>query len=196
MKMMIDHIALHFPDKSMSEEEFFSFCAANPDQPTERDQKGNILIMAPTNFESGHYGSAAIIALGNWNNQNGTGYVLSSSTGFTLPNGAVRSPDAAWVRKSRMDRLPISERQTFAHICPDFVIEIRSKTDQIRVLQLKMMEYLDNGAMLGFPIDPYDRKAYVYKRDAAVMITDDFNAVLNGVDILNGFELPLSLFAA
>lgn len=194
MKMIMDERVLEWPDQ-MSEESFLAFCAANPGQQIERDKHGNILIMSPTNFESGRYESAVIIALGNWNNKVRTGYVLSSSTGFTLPNGAVRCPDAAWVSKRKMDALPASERHTFAHICPDFVVEIRSKTDQVQVLQLKMREYMENGALLGFLIDPYDQKAYIYSAGSdEPEIAGDFTATISGGTVLPGFELSLQLF--
>ena len=196
MKLIMEQRMLSWPDNRMSEDEFFAFCMSNPEQQVERDKDGNILMMAPTNFESARHESAAITALSNWNNIHKTGYVLSSAVGFTLPNRAVRSPDAAWISHDRMSAVTKADRRKFPHVCPEFVIEIRSETDHFKPLQAKMEEYIENGALLGFLIDPNRQKAYVYHHDGSVEKFDQFNGSLTGSDILRGFELPLQLFIA
>lgn len=192
MKVIMEERTLEFD--GMTEEQFFNFCAKNPDQPMERDKYGNILIMAPIHFDSGANESIAHGELYLWNRQSKLGKVFSPSTGFTLPNGAVRSPDAAWISTEQIAALPENEKQTFAHICPDFVLEIRSKSDPLKPLQEKMEEFIENGAKLGFLIDPYERQAFVYRGDGSVATVADFNAVLSGEDIMPGFELSLQLF--
>ena len=178
----------------MSEEEFYQFCQANTTANFERDSEGNILIMAPTNYDSGGQEFDLMVEFGIWNKQHKLGKAFSSNAGFTLPNGAVRSPDLAWVSNERATALPQSERQKFAHICPDFVVEIRSKTDSLPALKAKMQEYIDNGCQLGFLIDPYQQKAYVYAPNKEAVTVDSFQQKLSGGTLLPGFELDLSLF--
>lgn len=191
MKVIMEERTLEF--EVMTEEQFYNFCAKNPDQPMERDKHGNILIMDFVTFEIGILEAIVLGEVHSWNINTDAGVIFSSRTGFTLSNGAVRSPDAAWICNARITVLPEKKKQTFAHICPDFVIEIRSKSDRIQPLKEKMEEYRENGAKLGFLIDPYEQQAFVYKEDGSVAVAD-FNGVLSGDDVLPGFELPLSLF--
>jgi Uma2 family endonuclease len=118
----------------------------------------------------------------------GTGIAFDSSTLFTLPNGAKRSPDASWVRQERWDALPARERAGFGLLCPDFVVELRSPTDRLRDLQEKMQEYLDNGAHLGWLIDPLEKRVYVYRPDQPVEVLDD-PSTLSGDPVLLGLIL-------
>ena len=106
----------------------------------------------------------------------------------------MRAPDACWVVKERLDRLPKSDLQSFAHMCPDFIIEIPSKTDRLKDLQLKMEEYMDNGCRLGFLIDPYDKKAWIYRPSQPPELIADFTTSLPGEEVLPGFSLGLALF--
>ena len=181
-------------DKEWSEEDFFNFCVANPELNLERDKDGNVLIMSPIFLKSGMFESRVMIALGNWNEQTGLGYTFSSQSGFTLPNKAVRSPDASWIIRQRIDELPEGELDRFGRICPDFVVEIRSKADRLQALQEKMQEYLDNGCRLGFLIDPYEMKAWIYRPGKDAELITDFTASLSGEDVLPGFELSLTMF--
>lgn len=178
----------------MSEDEFFQFCMQNPELNLERDAQGNILIMAPVKFDGGRQESRAIIALGKWNDETNLGEVFSSQTGFTLPNGAVRSPDASWISNEKLAALPKEEHDRFAHICPDVVIEIRSTSDRLKTLQAKMDEYIQNGAQLGFLIDPVTQSAAVYRADGSVETVEGFDARLSGEPVLPGFYLDLSRF--
>jgi Uma2 family endonuclease len=124
----------------------------------------------------------------NWAKADGTGVPFGPSTGFVLPNRAERSPDLAWVRRARWEALTQHERERFPPLCPDFVGEIRSRTDRLAVLQEKMHEYMDNGAELGWLIDPVERKVYVYRPGTEVICLDDPDTV-SGDPVLPGFTL-------
>ena len=113
------------------------------------------------------------------------------SAGFRLPNGAVRAPDASWLRLSRRDGLTEDERERIAPICPDFVLEIRSPSDSLAVVQAKMQEYMENGARLGWLIDPFQRRVHVYRPGQAAEVLED-PATVAGEDVLPGFDLNLS----
>ena len=178
------------PVIELSKDQFFEFCQLNRDLRIERNAKGELLIMPPAGGETGR-GNAGITAqLWVWAKQDGTGVSFDSSTGFTLPNGAERSPDASWIRRSRWDQLPLEERQKFAPICPEFAIELRSPTDRLRTLQAKMQEYLDNGALLGWLIDPIVERVHVYRPGAPVEILTR-PETLSGDSLLPGFVLDL-----
>ena len=174
--------------KQMSEDEFFDFCQLNRDLRIERTSEGDIIIMPPTGAETGGRNFNLLGAFFVWVKQDGTGKGFDSSTGFTLPNGAVRSPDLSWVRKERWDALPAKQRKKFAPLCPDFVTENRSETDSLKSLQEKMEEYLANGAQLGWLFDPKDKKVYVYRPQADVEILDN-PQTLYGEPLLHGFVL-------
>jgi Uma2 family endonuclease len=150
------------PPEVMTDEEFFEFCRLNADWRIERTQEGELVIMPPAGGETGARNSQLTRLLGNWAESDGTGIVFDSSTGFVLPNGAKRSPDAAWLRRSRWDALKPEERRKFPPLCPDFVAELRSPTDDLDTLQAKLEEYIANGAELGWLIDPVERKVDVY----------------------------------
>jgi Uma2 family endonuclease len=181
-------------DTGMSEDDFFEFCVKNPELFLERDKHGNIIIMAPVFIDSGNYESEANAELALWNRKTKAGMVFSSNAGFTLPNGAVRSPDASWISNERLAQLPAEERKKFAHICPDFVIEIRSDSDRLKSVGEKMEEYMENGAQLGFLIDPKGVQGFIYRPDGSVENLKGLDAVLSGEPLLPGFSLPLSLF--
>lgn len=146
--------------------------------------------MPPTGGETGKRNSTINLELGIWNRQTQLGIVFDSSTGFKLPNGADRSPDASWIPLAKWNALTLPEREKFLPLCPDFVIELRSFTDALQRLQDKMLEYLDNGTRLGWLINAQDRQVEVYRigRDKEVF---DNPATLSGEDILPGFVLNL-----
>jgi Uma2 family endonuclease len=133
--------------------EFYDFCQANRDLRIERTATGKVLIMPPAFSDTGNRNFNIATQLGIWAEQNGAGIGFDSSAGFTLPNGATRSPDASWIKLDRWNALKDAEKASFAPICPDFVIELRSSSDTLVGLQEKMQEYIDNGAVLGFLID-------------------------------------------
>lgn len=183
-------IKLH-PGVGMSDTQFFEFCQANADYRFERTATGEIVILSPTGAESGNRNASLIVRLGIWAEQDGTGLIFDSSTGFTLPNGAVRSPDASWIQQSRWEAIPVEQRKKFAPICPDFVVELRSETDDLTLLQGKMQEYINNGAALGWLIDPIEKQGYVYQPSVAVQQLNN-PATLSGDPILPGFVLDLN----
>jgi Uma2 family endonuclease len=160
--------------KQMSEEEFFDFCQRQDDDVRlELTSEGDLIIMSPTGSETGKRNFNLTVLLGTWVRQDGTGYGFDSNAGFRLPNGAMRSPDFSWVKKERWDALPKGRRERFAPVCPDFVVELRSRTDSLRSLRRKMEEYVANGAQLGWLIDPRGRKVYVYRPRAEAEVLDD-----------------------
>jgi Uma2 family endonuclease len=174
----------------LTEEQFMHLCQENRDLRFELTAQKELVIMAPTGSESGWRSGEVFLSLGLWAKKDGTGLSFDSSTGFTLPNGAIRSPDASWVRRERWDALTHDQRKKFAPLCPDFVVELRSPTDSLSDLHDKMQEYIDNGARLGWLIDPIGKRAYVYRPGQAVEVLDD-PATLSGDPVLPGFVLPV-----
>ena len=145
------------------------FCMQNPDLDIERSAKGDWTVMAPAGGESGGRKFSITGQLYAWAQANGTGVGFDSSTGFVLPNGATRSPDASWVLRPRLATLTPEQKQRFLPLCPDFVVELRSQTDSLTALQDKIEEYLSNGARLGWLIDPIaDNRVYVYRPGVAI----------------------------
>lgn len=184
-------MVLHeLPELKMSDGQFFKFCQDNPTWHIERNSTGEIQVMPPTGAETGGYNFDLITQLGIWTRKDGRGKGFDSSAGFTLPNQAVRSPDAAWILKERWEALPVSDRQGFAPICPDFVLELRSQTDLLKTLQAKMEEYRANGARLGWLIDPIEQTVYTYQPGRNVEMLKAPDKLL-GDPVLPGFELDL-----
>ncbi len=180
------------PALSLDDDQFFDFCQLNQDWRFERTAAGELMIMSPTGSETGGYNFDLTVELGIWTRRDGSGKGFDSSTGFTLPNGAIRSPDAAWIRQERWEAIPPEQRRKFAPICPDFVVELRSESDALEPLQAKMEEYLDNGAQLGWLLDRQHRRVYVYRPGHEVECLDN-PASVNGESVLPGFVLSLSL---
>ncbi|MGH8591066.1 MAG: Uma2 family endonuclease [Gammaproteobacteria bacterium] len=176
--------------RRLSDEDFFEFCRANRDWRIERTSDGDIIIMPPTGGETGKRNFDLTFVFGAWVKADGTGVGFDSSTGFTLPNGAKRSPDLAWVRLSRWNALTELERKQFPPLCPDFVVELRSETDSLADLQGKMQDYIDNGAALGWLIDPVERKVYVYRPQVQAECLDNPTNV-SGEPLLRGFNLDV-----
>jgi Uma2 family endonuclease len=175
----------------MTMSEFYAFCAANRDLRIERTATGNVIIMSPTFADTGNRNGKVFQQLANWSDRDGTGETFDSSTGFTLPNGATRSPDAAWIRLDRWDALTDDEKRSFAPICPDFVIELRSSSDTLMGLQEKMQEYMENGARLGFLIDRKNRSVHLYRPGQAPQILEN-PEVVEGDPELSGFALRMA----
>ena len=178
------------PAIAMTDEQFFALCQLNQDVQIERSATGELVLMSPTGSEGDRRNFEIIVQLGIWTKQDGTGVGFGSSGGFTLPNGAVRSPDAAWINKTRWEKIDSELRQKFAPICPDFVIELRSETDSLKILQEKMAEYRDNGSLLGWLIDPQQQKVYIYRPNSPVEELEHPSS-LSGEDVLSGFTLEL-----
>lgn len=183
---------LHFGSvlRKLSDDDFFEFCQANQDWRIERTSDGDIIIMPPTGLETGGRNFNLAGMFHAWVRADGTGKGFDSSTGFILPNGAERSPDLAWVRLSRLNALTERQRERFAPLCPDFVVELRSPSDSLTALQAKMEEYIENGAQLGWLIDPFEKKVYVYRPQAQVECLDN-PATVSGEPLLKGFVLDV-----
>ena len=176
--------------RRLSEDDFYEFCRLNDELSIELTSEGDLLIMPPTGGETGVRNFNLIGSFGGWVKQDGTGVGFDSSALFTLPNGAKRSPDLAWVRNERWRALTEKERRKFPPLCPDFVVELRSETDSLKRLQQKMEEYIANGAQLGWLIDPFERKVYVYRPQAPVEELDNPQTI-SGEPLLRGFVLNL-----
>ena len=175
----------------LTDEQFFQLCQQNRELRFERTAKGEILIMPPTGGETGNRNIELAYQLQAWSRQNNLGKAFDSSTGFKLPNGANRSPDAAWVRRERWEALTPQQRQKFLPLCPDFVVELRSPSDSLKETQEKMQEYIDNGARLGWLIDPQTRRVEIYRPNQDVEILEN-PATVPGEDVLPGFVLDLN----
>jgi Uma2 family endonuclease len=176
--------------REMSDEEFFEFCRVNSELRIERTAEGDLIIMSPTGGDTGNRNFNLTVMFGAWVDADGTGVGFDSSTGFTLPNGAMRSPDLAWVPQPRWDALSKEQRAKFPPLCPDFVVELRSPSDDLETLQEKMEEYLANGTLLGWLIDPHEKKVYVYRPAEEVRCLEAPQQV-SGDPLLPGFVLDL-----
>jgi Uma2 family endonuclease len=179
------------PEIDLTDEQYYALCGNNPDLRFERNAKGDLVIMPPVGGESGGREADVIGDLIIWNRQALLGKVFSSSSGFKLPNGADRSPDAAWVRLDRWDALTPEQQRKFPPLCPDFVVEIRSATDSLTALQEKMREYISNGAVLGLLINPKGKQVEVYRSGQAVAVLSQPSQVDCNPE-LPGFVLSLS----
>ena len=178
------------PVLDLSDDQLFELCQLNRELRIERDAEGTLLIMPPAGSETGNRNSEINMQLRLWAKRDGTGLAFDSSAGFTLSNTAVRSPDASWIARSRWEQVPTRQRDRFAPICPDFVLELRSPSDKLRDVQEKMREYLANGARLGWLIDPSRRRVYVYRPGTPVERLDN-PAFISGDPALPGFVLDL-----
>lgn len=180
------------PVAKLTDEQFYQLCQANRDLRLEMTAQGELIIMPPTGGETGKRNSDINLDLALWNRQNKLGIVFDSSTGFILPNGAKRSPDAAWIPIEKWNALTSEQKQKFLPLCPDFVIELRSPTDNLKTLQAKMQEYIENGTRLGWLINPQDKQVEVYRQNQEVELLNFPNS-LSGESVLPGFILNLEL---
>ncbi|BAT51262.1 hypothetical protein NOS3756_01850 [Nostoc sp. NIES-3756] len=174
----------------LTDEQFFQLCRANSNLRFERTAKGELIIMPPTGGDTGNRNGKITQQLFNWTDADGTGIAFDSSTCFKLPNGADRSPDAAWIKLARWNILTEEQKEKFPPICPDFVIELLSPTDNLKVTQEKMKEYIDNGIQLGFLINRKLRQVMIYRQGREVEILESPTTV-SGEEVLNGFVLNL-----
>ena len=174
----------------LTDEKFLELCLDNPTLRLEITARGELIVMGPVSSETGRRNAGLNFQLYLWAKDDGTGICFDSSAGFTLPNGAKLSPDASWVRRERYEALTEDERERFAPLCPDFVVELRSKTDRLARLQAKMSEYIENGARLGWLIDPAARRVYIYRSGLEVE-TLDAPETITGDPVLPNFILQL-----
>ena len=187
----ISPVVLHWPPSMrVVNDQFFEFCQANKELRIERTAQGDCEIMAPTGGETGWRNSGLTAQLYNWAEREGSGVVFDSSSGFILPNGAIRSPDVSWVKKSRLATLTPEQKQRFLPLCPDFVIELRLPSDNLISLQDKMQEYIENGAILGWLIDTETRQVLVFQPQKKLFSLEK-PEVLSANEVLMGFELDM-----
>ena len=184
-------LLLHLhPVIDMTDSQFFELCQMNRDLRIEQTAKGDLIIMPPTGGETSHRNIDLATVVNLWAKQEGSGVTFDSSGGFTLPSGATRSPDVAWVKRSRLVTLTPEQKKKFIPLCPDFVLELRSASDRVSNLQDKMQEYIDNGAQLGWLIDPEEKQVYIYRPDSEVECLEH-PKTLSGEPVLPGFVLDL-----
>jgi Uma2 family endonuclease len=151
------------PARPMSDDEYFAFCTANPELRIERTADGEIEIKPPTGFETGDRNAGLTAQLYNWAKRDGRGRAVDSNAEYILPSGAARAPNASWVLRSRLAPLTAEQKKKFPRLFPDFVVELRSPSDRLRQVQAKMREWMDNGAKLGWLVDPEARSVYIYR---------------------------------
>ncbi|MBD2413190.1 hypothetical protein FACHB389_12740 [Nostoc calcicola FACHB-389] len=178
------------PTIELTDDQFFQLCQNNRDLRLERTAEGELIIMPPTGWESGNRNSKLTQRLGNWTDVDGTGLAFDSSTGFKLPNGANRSPDASWVSRKRLAALN-PDPAKFLPMAPDFAVELRSASDSLKTVQQKMQEYIDNGVRLGWLIDPQNQRVEIYRPGKDVEVLQSPTS-LSGEDVLPGFVLDLA----
>ncbi|UCJ12531.1 MAG: Uma2 family endonuclease [Phormidium sp. PBR-2020] len=178
------------PTLDLSHDRFWQLCQNNPDLRLERTAQGQLIAMAPCASQTGQQNLGLAAQLWMWNQHHQLGVTFDSFSGFTLPNGAIRAPDVAWLKMERWQSLPEAERRKFAAMCPDFVAELKSPTDSLTMLQGKLQEYLDNGAQLGWLLDPDARRVYHYCSGKSVQCLDD-PETLSGEGVLPGLVVRL-----
>ncbi|OLP20286.1 hypothetical protein BST81_00665 [Leptolyngbya sp. 'hensonii'] len=178
------------PITTLTRQQFYQLCLANPDVPMERSPTGDLIIMTPIGGEGSNQEAHLILKVGIWNEGTGLGMVFSSQTVFSLPGGGDRSPDVAWVRLERWQKLGQEDREGFPPICPDFVIELRSRSDRLKPLQDKMREYLACGLQLGWLINRQDQRVEIYRAGQAVEVVA-MPISLSGEAVLPGFVLEV-----
>ena len=178
------------PIIKLTDEQFFQLCQENENIRLERTAKGELIIMSPAGGEASNRNAGLTAQIWIWNEQNKLGKVFDSSTGFKLPNGANRAPDASWVILERWNALTSEQKKKFPPICPDFVVELMSPSDSLKETQDKMKEYRDNGARLGWLINRKSRQVEIYRQGAEVEVRSS-PATLSGEDVLPGFVLSL-----
>jgi Uma2 family endonuclease len=179
------------PTLTVTREQFIELAIANRELQLERTATGELIVNPPTGSETGNRNSDLNGQLWLWNRQTRLGKTFDSSSGFHLPNGADRSPDASWVRQEKWDALTPEQKEGFAPISPDFVVELRSKSDRMKPLRDKMKEYMENQVRLGWLIDRKNRKVEIYRLNREVEVLDN-PATLSGEDVLPGFVLDLA----
>ncbi len=186
-------LTLNFPqDLTFSDEELFAFCQANPDLRIERDENGFLFIMPSTGLESSFRNSDLNTDVNIWNRKTRLGRVSDSNGGYTLPDTSMKAPDVAWVSNERLAALSPDDLKRFAHVCPDFVIELLSENDTLAELQEKMEKYLRNGVRLGWLIDPKQRQTHVYRQEREPEVVP-FERPLSGEEVLPGFEMNVAI---
>ena len=177
------------PDK-MTPEEFWDFCQENPQVRAELTKDGDMIIMPPTGFETSDRNAEITTQLRVWSKKEKTGKVTDSNGGFILPNGATYAPDASWTKNERLEKFSAKQKKKFLPLCPDFIIELRSESDNLNELKDKMAEYIENGARLGWLINPKEKEVYIYRPNQEVETLQNPRKI-SGENVLADFELDL-----
>ena len=178
------------PTMRWDDQQLWELCANNRDLRIERNPDQTLNIMAPAGGETSRRNSALTAKLYTWNESSQLGYVFDSSGGFLLPNNSMRAPDVSWVEKSRYETLSEEQRKKFPPLCPDFVIELRSPSDALYILQEKMQEWIENGCQLAWLIDGESKQVFIYRKNGSTEV-NGFEVILSGEGVLPGFELDL-----
>lgn len=190
-KTIAPFITLDLTSIRLTHEQFWQICCDNPDLRLELTSNGELIVMPPAGSKTGQRNFNLTGQFQTWVEKDGTGIGFDSSTGFTLPDKAVLSPDVSWVRRERWDALSEGEQERFAPLCPDFVIELRSRWNTLKAQQEKMQKYLDNGTQLAWFIDPRNRRIYIYRPGEEVEVLTDA-AMVSADPVLKGFVLQLA----
>lgn len=183
-------LTIHCDPAILTDEQFFQLCQKNRELKFERNPQGDLIIMSPTGGETSERNSELNFQLRLWNHQYQLGKVFYSSGGFKLPNGSDRSPDTSWIPLAKWEALTTEQRKKFLPLCPDFVIELRSPSDQLSSLQEKMQEYIENGTRLGWLINRSDRQVEIYRPHQSIEVLDN-PETLSGESVLPEFSLNL-----
>jgi Uma2 family endonuclease len=188
-------VRLHFEfendKRKMTTDEFWEFCEENRKVRAELTKEGDVIVMPPTGFQTSDRNSEINFQLKLWNKENKNGKITESNGGFILPNGAIYAPDASWTSNERLEKFTPEEKKKFLPLCPDFVIELRSESDNLSELKNKMAEYIENGAKLGWLIDPKNKEVSVYRANGEIEILENPTKI-SGEIVLKGFELDLT----
>ncbi len=186
-------LQFEFDDESnnLSVDEFWDFCSQNDKLQIELTKENEITVTFPKGFEFSQRSTEILLQLGNWEKTYRTGKIFNHLIGYALPKGHIFSPSFSWIKKVRFESLSEERKEKLIHLCPDFVIELRSSSDNLKKLKEKMAEYMENGARLGWLIDPKAKKVHVYRSNVKARILDNPKTV-SGEDVLDGFELDLT----
>lgn len=191
-KVSVEHpMTLWVPKGSFAVDDdgwLYAFCRANPELRIERTSEGEVEVMMPTGGETSDRNSEINMQLRIWAKQNSTGVTFESNGGFVLPNGAMRTPDASWVSRERLAKLSPEQKRKLLTLCPDFAIELLSPSDSLSKTEAKMREYIENGAKLGWLLDPEERKAHIYRPDGSVEVVENPESLFGDPE-LPGFVL-------
>ena len=180
-------VVLNVRSLNLTDDQFLRLCSDNRDFRIEMTAQGELIVMPPPGCKTGKRSSKINQRLANWTEEDGTGVCFNADTGFTLPNGAKRGPDAAWISHERWNQIPEEQQEKLAHLCPDFVIELRSPSDRLRDIEEKMDEYMANGVQLAWLLDPFDHCATIYRPGKTPERMDN-PTVLSGDPVLPGFR--------
>lgn len=188
----METLTLKLPHRwSLTDDEFYDFCQQNNDVRLEKNAHGEILIMSPTGGITGKRNKNILYELETWNRRYQWGETFDSSTGFVLPNGATRSPDASWIEQSRWEGLTPEQQKKFPPLCPDFVVELVSESDSLRVAQEKMEEWQENGTLLGWLLRPNTEEVFIYQPNQPTEQRRGYDQSVSGENVLTNFTFDL-----